>query len=48
MSHMTVWRARAWAWREEARLQAAIAALPATAKAPTAREFEEQHATVKW
>ena len=37
MSHMTVWRARA-RLAEEARLQAAIAALPATAKAPTARE----------
>jgi hypothetical protein len=45
MSHMTVWRARA-RLAEEARLQAAIAALPATAKAPTARE-QEQHATVE-
>ena len=40
MSHMTVWRTRA-RLAEEARLQAEIAAMPATATAPKAREQEQ-------
>ena len=40
MSHMTVWRTRA-RLAEEARLQAEIAALPATATAPKVREQEQ-------
>ena len=40
MSHMTVWRTRA-RLAEEARLQAEIAAMPATATAPKVREQEQ-------
>ena len=40
VSHMTVWRTRA-RLAEEARLQAEIAAMPATATAPKAREQEQ-------
>ena len=40
MRHMTVWRTRA-RLAEEARLQAEIAAMPATATAPKAREQEQ-------
>lgn len=40
ISHMTVWRTRA-RLAEEARLQAEIAALPATATAPKVREQEQ-------